>query len=246
MMKRLPAEEEKTCDVSLDVSGNSTMEELGEDTSDVEIGACNITADGKATEEETKSEDISGDIDEENTVYTHILVPHPGYDINGECVKELEDDGSESDTEKNITSVRNKFFTRKLLKLKDESDCKEDSTEDKEATLDEDDDSNEMDEILTEKRAVPMFCAVCLAEYSVSERVTWASNKECSHVFHEGCMLQWLISLGRKRSKRRTFPRHPSEKRLLDFDLSCPCCRQEFISKNLVLLELAPEEEENV
>ena len=81
------------------------------------------------------------------------------------------------------------------------------------------------------ERYVPIFCAVCLMEYELADRVCWSSNKECTHVFHEDCIVQWLVSSGRTKSKRRWFPDNPSEKKLMCYELECPCCRQEFISK---------------
>ena len=143
--------------------------------------------------------------------------------------------------EKKRPSPRRKLFSRKSVVEVECEDTKGDTEESSELSEEDEGDPNEPDE-KTEKRAAPIFCAVCLMGYEVSERVCWASNRECTHVFHEDCISQWLISLGKKRSKRQSFPRHPTEKRLLDFDLACPCCRQAFISKRLV--HFPPEEEE--
>ncbi|KAK1735667.1 hypothetical protein QTG54_013830 [Skeletonema marinoi] len=79
-----------------------------------------------------------------------------------------------------------------------------------------------------EKRSVPIFCAICLSEYEKCDRVCWSSNTECSHVFHEDCILQWLISSGKKRSINQSFTRHPTDEKLLENEF-CPCCRQDFI-----------------
>lgn len=81
-------------------------------------------------------------------------------------------------------------------------------------------------------REVPIFCAVCLSEYELDEEVCWSSNPNCTHVFHKQCMLEWLVALGRRKSRMKRFPNTPSEKRLLNYDLECPCCRQEFIMKS--------------
>jgi hypothetical protein len=35
-------------------------------------------------------------------------------------------------------------------------------------------------------------CTICLAEYQPTETVSWAKSKECSHVFHHDCLIQWL------------------------------------------------------
>jgi len=222
MMKRLPdtdlAEEENSSDVSSD--GNSSGDE-GEQN-DIEMG-------DKALQTETAGDDVE---------YTHVLIPHPSYDTDGVHVKELEEYDSEK---KSIHNITHRLFFRKSKEKEEDNEGKEESDEDKVETDDEDD-LKEMDAKMTEKRAVPIFCAVCLMEYSISERVCYSSNSECTHVFHEDCILQWLISLGRKRSKRQSFARNPSVKKLLDYDLACPCCRQDFLSKNLIF---APDVEEN-
>ena len=90
---------------------------------------------------------------------------------------------------------------------------------------------------MSELRAVPIFCTVCLVKYEISDRVCWSSNSKCSHMFHEDCILQWLATLGRTHSRAKLFSASatPSEKKLLDFDLTCPCCTQDFISRKVIL-----------
>ena len=49
-------------------------------------------------------------------------------------------------------------------------------------------------------------CAICLAEYSQNQRVCESSNPACTHMFHEECMVSWLMKHHR-----------------------CPICRQRYI-----------------
>ena len=56
-------------------------------------------------------------------------------------------------------------------------------------------------------------------------------------------MLPWLVTLGRNMSKKKCYSNNPSEAKLLDFDLSCPCCRQEFISSSLIVRKEETNEE---
>jgi len=85
------------------------------------------------------------------------------------------------------------------------------------------------------KRDAPVFCAICLAEYDVKDRLCWSSNPECTHVFHEDCILQWLVSLGRMKSKRQMYSENPTPNQILRFPLECPCCRQDFVSTSASL-----------
>ena len=87
---------------------------------------------------------------------------------------------------------------------------------------------------IQESRVAPIFCAVCLAKYEPSERVCWASNSECSHVFHEQCILQWLVSLGRRKTMGQQFDKNSSEEELMKYQPECPCCRQYFVDVKLM------------
>lgn len=87
---------------------------------------------------------------------------------------------------------------------------------------------------IKETRVAPIFCAVCLAKYESSERVCWASNSECSHVFHEQCILQWLVSLGRRKTTGQQFDKNSSEEEFMKYQPECPCCRQHFVDVKLM------------
>jgi len=57
-------------------------------------------------------------------------------------------------------------------------------------------------------RLVSASCAICLCQYEEGNVVVWSSKEECHHVFHQDCILTWLLK------KREPL---------------CPCCRQEFV-----------------
>jgi len=58
---------------------------------------------------------------------------------------------------------------------------------------------------------VPNSCSICLDGYGPGETVVWSSNPECRHVFHEDCILRWMMT-----------NREPV----------CPNCRQNFVHPN--------------
>jgi hypothetical protein len=61
--------------------------------------------------------------------------------------------------------------------------------------------------------AVPNVCAICLDAYKPDDTVVWSSNIDCSHAFHQDCILDYLVKL--KAWVKDTVP--------------CPCCRQDFM-----------------
>jgi hypothetical protein len=85
------------------------------------------------------------------------------------------------------------------------------------------------------RRQVPIFCSICLSEYELSQSICWSNNHQCTHVFHTDCMIQWLVTLGRKQSLNKRFTRYPTDGDLVGFyELQCPCCRQEFVRSDFI------------
>jgi Ring finger domain len=87
-------------------------------------------------------------------------------------------------------------------------------------------------------RHVPGGCVICLCPYEVGERVTWSSNTECKHSFHNECILDWLKTSGKRSLKRLRRNRDRSQQNPYDVDIvveitsgpwACPVCRQDFI-----------------
>jgi len=77
-------------------------------------------------------------------------------------------------------------------------------------------------------------CAICHEEYKLTEKICYSSNSKCTHVFHEHCIADWLVSLGwMKLKEQKVHESLMDEQKLLNYDLDCPCCRQHFIDKSL-------------
>ena len=79
-------------------------------------------------------------------------------------------------------------------------------------------------------REVPNGCAVCMDPFGIGDRICWSSNAGCPHAFHEKCLINWLLVLGRRR-RMRTLQTPSDDVDLTDYDMLCPCCRQEFVVK---------------
>jgi len=95
-----------------------------------------------------------------------------------------------------------------------------------------------------QRRAYSDGCVVCLNPFEVNQKVTWSSNKDCQHVFHHQCLLEWFDSVGKKAFQKKRIPQNlgpsndlesiPSsslsliEKEICDFATQCPCCRQDY------------------
>lgn len=145
--------------------------------------------------------------------YTHVRIPYSGYDFVGLQVKERDIPTSTKRTGSRKRSLAHPRGQR------GDPQCVEDGNQTTIASRKKD-----------ERRNVPGFCAICLGEFELSEKISWSSNVECTHVFHEECIVTWLNTLGRKSPKYQRFSDDPSVLQLLNYKLECPCCRQDFIS----------------
>lgn len=73
-------------------------------------------------------------------------------------------------------------------------------------------------------------CSICLGEIYEGETVSW-SALDCEHAFHQECIMNWLMTLGRK--SLGTTDESILQLRLCRFEMKCPNCRQDFLpSKN--------------
>jgi hypothetical protein len=71
-------------------------------------------------------------------------------------------------------------------------------------------------------------CPICLAEVAVGERMSWSPTEGCHHCFHEECITEWLMTLGKNVPVR--LQKDLSVK--FDFKMQCPVCRGDFISND--------------
>lgn len=173
-------------------------------------------------------------------VCTHICLPHPGYNIYG--IRKLKKKPKPStDEPANKQRMRLVLFRNNKNPVSKDRQAKDISGE-------EDDDSDVENNTRSkdDRREVPIFCAVCLGEYEVGEKVCWSSNTECTHVFHHDCMKNWLEASGKRACKHQRFSENPTKRQVLNFSMECPCCRQAFVDKTVDLKVGSGGNDENV
>ena len=197
-----------------------TLDETGEDPKDIEEGNNTIV---EKRDDLAQSQDNDSTAAADSTIeHTHISIPFPGFDIAGINICSI------AETEKQERQTGKRLKLPSLYQTGDDIVAVESQPEQTESVTVN---SNQKQLLMTEKRRVPIFCAICLSEYEKWDRVCWSSNKECTHVFHESCMHQWLMTSGKKKSMNKYFTKHPTHKELLE-NAFCPCCRQDFTCVN--------------
>jgi hypothetical protein len=79
-------------------------------------------------------------------------------------------------------------------------------------------------------------CSICCEEYQPKDKICCSSNAKCVHIFHEECIVHWLLSLGWIRWKEQKVHDRllvGDDRELLMYDLECPLCRLDFVDKSL-------------
>ena len=206
-------------DSTLSTSTNEVKDECCKDmerNNDIEKGNSDVALvhNGGDIAQDSKSTAACDDV--AAIEYTHISIPMPGCEMTG------------IDHISSIEAAKGSRQEGRRWKLLSLFQSGKDEESDRSQTQTEPDKPNNSQLQTVEKRSVPIFCAICLSEFEKGDRVCWSSNANCSHVFHEDCILQWLMSSGKKISMNQYFTKHPTDAKLLE-NAFCPCCRQEFI-----------------
>ena len=53
----------------------------------------------------------------------------------------------------------------------------------------------------------PKSCPICMEPYETGDEIAWSKNENCLHVFHQECIVGWLMTSN-----------------------DCPLCRQDYLS----------------
>jgi len=274
---------EYTASLSNSTTLSTSTSLLSDNTRDLETGFFDCSSDKNNynlndynDEEENKQADFS---------YTHVLLPSPGFGLDGTCMETLLGKNNEEEEEKSsgksnsgigssgkggevesgswthsvqdelrknmvvVNHRQTKDNSSSSSNLNRSSDDNGDSTASK-GTLDTALVHSDIEEAASSSsssssdlqakqqrdheyhhhhyRQVPIFCSICLSEYELSQSICWSNNHQCTHAFHTECMIQWLVTLGRKQSLNKRFTRYPKD------ELQCPCCRQEFVRSDFI------------
>lgn len=244
--------------ISNEEGDSTTSSNTTSTISDIEEGFCTSSDETGETEAQVvrecdvdsgKDENVEGDYDNDKDLsFTHVLLPYPGVGLlDGLCI---EASSSDEDTSDNSNNNDNNEVSRgesekmkkgkwpfawvHFAKRKEEDDDEHNNNN----NIDDDTEIAIQQETSKHKRSrrqVPIFCSICLSEFDLHQHICWSSNSACTHVFHSDCMIQWLVTLGRKHSTMKRFTLNPTERQLLGhYELQCPCCRQEFIKSAFI------------
>lgn len=63
-------------------------------------------------------------------------------------------------------------------------------------------------------RTIQEDCAICMHPYQIGDKIVWAANPKCIHVYHASCLESWVGPSSMAWSN--------------DLARRCPCCRQGF------------------
>mmetsp|Transcript_9673 Transcript_9673/g.12187 ORF Transcript_9673/g.12187 Transcript_9673/m.12187 type:complete len:329 (-) Transcript_9673:1163-2149(-) len=83
-----------------------------------------------------------------------------------------------------------------------------------------------------ERQCLSTECSICLGAFSVGDKVSW-SALDCEHIFHQECIVEWLLTLGKKNNSvaESSYNNTIMQSRLCNYSMVCPVCRKDFIPK---------------
>lgn len=145
--------------------------------------------------------------------------------------KEDEYSASSSSVDLNCAETE---YTHVCIPCSDMMQCTEDST--RSLSLKEETTNASLPTANTPRtRQVPINCPICLSSYEPHQSICCSSNPKCPHVFHCECITHWFVEMGRRNND--IIIGHGTklnEHSLLEYTLSCPCCRQPFLKEELL------------
>mmetsp|Transcript_14289 Transcript_14289/g.21521 ORF Transcript_14289/g.21521 Transcript_14289/m.21521 type:complete len:412 (+) Transcript_14289:221-1456(+) len=92
-------------------------------------------------------------------------------------------------------------------------------------------------------REVSINCPICLSSYQPHQSICYSFSSQCPHVFHSECLMRWFLEMGRQNVD--IIIGHGTkldESSLLEYALSCPCCRQPFVQSELLQKDVGKED----
>jgi RING-finger-containing ubiquitin ligase len=81
------------------------------------------------------------------------------------------------------------------------------------------------DSTQTNFREIIPECCICLNDFKSGDVISWSPQHQCSHSFHEECIVKWFLTLCERSEARRARRMNG-----VGCNLQCPVCRQDFIS----------------
>jgi len=207
-------------------------DEQDDEEEDVELGHCNdLTSQSSAKSDDDLNDDMPSSSSScsscENDDVEH---DNGGISVVMQLYKKEDEDSASSSSSSVAMECAETEYTHVCIPCSDMVQCT-DST--RTISLQETKNALPLPTVTTPRtREVPINCPICLSSYEPHQSICCSSNPQCPHVFHCECITHWFIEMGRRNND--IIIGHGTkldEHSLLDYTLSCPCCRQPFLQE---------------
>mmetsp|Transcript_10826 Transcript_10826/g.16745 ORF Transcript_10826/g.16745 Transcript_10826/m.16745 type:complete len:414 (+) Transcript_10826:126-1367(+) len=233
----------------------SSLESSKEDDEDVELGhqANVLTCHSSSVQNDEHDDDMNSTSENDDVLPCNSSVQdddeeHGGIAAVPQLYKKEEEGNTSSSASSLATETVETEYTHVCIPcLGMMQQCRSSTTTESTTALASKDDNDVSTNATPRTREVPINCPICLSSYEPQQSICYSSNHQCPHVFHSECIMHWFVEMGRRNDDIIiTHGTKLDESSLLEYTLSCPCCRQPFVQSELLQKCADEKEEKNV
>jgi len=233
----------------------SSLESSKEDDEDVELGhqANVLTCHSSSVQNDEHDDDMNSTSENDDVLPCHSSVQdddeeHGGIAAVPQLYKKEEEGNTVSSASSLATETVETEYTHVCIPcLGMMQQCRSSTTTESTTALASKDDNDVSTNATPRTREVPINCPICLSSYEPQQSICYSSNHQCPHVFHSECIMHCFVEMGRRNDDIIiTHGTKLDESSLLEYTLSCPCCRQPFVQSELLQKCADEKEEKNV